>query len=437
MPAGVVATSLQARPMSDPSITCPHCQGPIKLSESLAAPLLARQEAEFKQQLTRQSAELDKRGSTLRAQEQQLQQLRASLDEQVLERLATERSRISAEEQRKARLLLGGEISAKQQELTELSELCANQQRRLAEAQQAQADIVRKERELLEAQQSLAAVIELRVNEGLATIQQKARQDADQQLRLKISERDLIIQRMQRQIDEMQRKAEQVSQQLQGEVQELDLETLLVARFPRDHILPIPKGEHGGDVLQHVSTGLGAGGSILWECKRTRHWSDAWLAKLRADQRCAKAEIAVIVSQALPKDVDSFTLIDNVYVVSPRCVVPLATTLRQALIEVAMARQACAGQQTKVEMVYQYLTGSRFRQRIQAIVEAFIAMQEDLNAEKRAVQRQWAKRQTQIERVIDSTAGLYGDLQGIAGKTLQEIEGLSLPMLDAPARRAS
>jgi hypothetical protein len=422
--------------MSDPTITCPHCQGSIKLSESLAAPLLVRREAELKQQLARQAAELDQRNGALRQQEQALEQLRAGLDEQVMQRLAGERSRIAMEEQRKARLLLGGELAAKQQELSELGELCTTQQRRLTEIQQVQAEMLRKERELLQARAEMDSLVEQRVNASLSTIQQKARQDADQQLRLKISERDTIIQRMQRQIEDMQRKAEQVSQQLQGEVQELDLEILLAARFARDHIVPVPKGEYGGDVLQQVKNCTGVCGSILWESKRTKHWSDAWLAKLRDDQRCAQADIAVIVSQVLPKDVDSFALIDNVYVVSPRCVVPLATTLRQALIEVSMARQACEGQHTKVEMVYQYLTGQRFRQRIQAIVEAFVAMQEDLNAEKRAAQRQWAKRQTQIERVIDSTAGLYGDLQGIAGKTLQEIEGLSLPMLDAPARRA-
>jgi hypothetical protein len=422
--------------MSDPIITCPQCQGSIKLSESLAAPLLIKREAELRQQLARQAAELERRNGALRQQEQALEQLRAGLDEQVMQRLAGERTRIAVEEQRKARLLLGGELAAKQQELSELGELCTTQQRRLAAAQQAQAEILRKERELLQARAEMDSLIEQRVNASLATIQHKARQDADQQLRLKISERDTIIQRMQRQIEDMQRKADQVSQQLQGEVQELDLEILLAARFARDQIVPVPKGEHGGDVLQHVKNCTGTCGAILWESKRTKHWSDAWLAKLRDDQRCAHADIAVIVSQALPKDVDSFALIDNVYVVSPRCVVPLATTLRQALIEVSMARQAGEGQHTKVEMVYQYLTGQRFRQRIQAIVEAFVAMQEDLNAEKRAAQRQWAKRQTQIERVIDSTAGLYGDLQGIAGKTLQEIEGLSLPMLDAPARRA-
>jgi len=422
--------------MSDPIVVCPHCLGSIKLSESLAAPLLEKKETEFRQQLAKQTAELERRAAALRHQEEDLNRNRASLDEQVIGRVAAERSRITEEEQRKARLLLGNELVAKQQELSDLGELYASQQRRLAEAQQAQAEIVRKERELQEARQELELVIEQRVSANVAAIQQKARQDAEQLLKLKIGERDVIIQRMQRQLEEMQRKAESASQQLQGEVQELDLAAVLATRFPRDNLAAVPKGEHGGDLLQHVSGCAGACGTILWESKRTKHWSDGWLAKLRDDQRAAKAEIAVIVSQTLPKDIDTFGLIENVYVVSPRCVVPLAMTLRQALIELALARQASQGQQTKVEMVYQYLTGTRFRQRIQAIVESFVAMQEDLNAEKRAAQRLWAKRQTQIERVIDSTAGLYGDLQGIAGKTLQEIEGLSLPALDAPTRRA-
>ena len=165
-------------------------------------------------------------------------------------------------------------------------------------------------------------------------------------------------------------------------------------------------------------------GTILWESKRTKNWSDTWLPKLREDQRTAKAEIAVIISQALPKDVETFDLVDGVWVAHPRVLLPIAITLRNTLIEVASARQASEGQQTKMEMVYQYLTGQRFRQRIQAIVEAFSSMREDLDRERKAITKQWAKREEQIDRVMQATVGMYGDLQGIAGKTLQEIEGL-------------
>ena len=214
-------------------------------------------------------------------------------------------------------------------------------------------------------------------------------------------------------------------------MQELELESLLSARFPRDTIEPVPKGEHGGDVLHRVVGPLGqVCGTILWESKRTKNWSDGWLGKLREDQRAAKAEIAIIISQVLPKDVESFDWIDHVWVAHPRVAMPVAATLRQSLVDLAMARQAAEGQQTKMEMVYQYLTGPRFRHRVQAIVEAFSSMQEDLDREKKAITKQWAKREEQIDRVMQATVGMHGDLQGIAGKSLQEIEGLELKALE-------
>lgn len=174
-----------------------------------------------------------------------------------------------------------------------------------------------------------------------------------------------------------------------------------------------------------------ASGTILWESKRTKNWSDSWLIKLREDQRTAKAEIAVMVSQILPKGVETFEMIEGVWVTHPRAALPVAAILRQSLLEVALARQSSEGQQTKTEMVYQYLTGPRFRQRVEAIVEAFSSMQEDLDKERKAIMRQWAKREEQIARVMQSTVGMYGDLQGIAGKSLQEIEGLEFPALEA------
>ena len=212
----------------------------------------------------------------------------------------------------------------------------------------------------------------------------------------------------------------------------IELEALLRAKFPRDTIEPVPKGEFGGDALQRVMGPLGQQcGMILWESKRTKNWSDGWLAKLRDDQRTDKAEIAIIVSQILPKGVESFDLVDGIWVTNTKSVFSLAVALRHSLIEVASARQALNGQQTKTEMVYQYLTGPRFRHRVEAIVEAFSSMQEDLDREKKAITKQWAKREEQIERVMQSTVGMYGDLQAIAGKSLQEIEGLELASLEA------
>ncbi len=151
---------------------------------------------------------------------------------------------------------------------------------------------------------------------------------------------------------------------------------------------------------------------------------------MRDDQRAAKAEIAIILSQVLPKGVETFGLIEGVWVAHPQTALPLAVALRYTLMETATARLSSEGQQTKMELVYQYLTGPRFRQRVQAIVEAFSSMKEDLDKEKKAISKQWAQREEQIERVMQSTVGMYGDLQGIAGKTIQEIEGLEMKALE-------
>jgi hypothetical protein len=309
---------------------------------------------------------------------------------------------------------------------------------KLTEAQKVQADLLKQKRELDDAKRELDLTIEKRVQENLTTTRQQARKEAEDEMRLKVSEKEQTISSMQKQIEDLKRRAEQGSQQLQGEVQELELETLLKAKFPHDTIAPVPKGEHGGDVLQRVVSPLGQQcGTILWESKRTKNWSDGWLAKLRDDQRTAKAEIAVIISQVLPKGIETFGLVEGVWVATPQAALPVAVTMRYTLIEIATARQASEGQQTKMELVYQYLTGPRFRQRVQAIVEAFGSMKEDLDKEKKAILKQWAKREEQIERVMQSTVGMYGDLQGIAGSTIQEIEGLELKALEAPAQAAT
>lgn len=417
--------------MTEPTIICPQCKTEIKLTESLAAPLIESTRQEYEQRLAKKDTDVAKREATLREREQALVREKEAIDDQVAEKLRQERATIAAEEAKKAKLALTTDLEEKTQTIADLEEVLKQRDEKLAEAQKAQAELIRKQRELDDARREIDLTVEKRVQEGLDATREQARREAEESLKLKVLEKEQTISSMQKQIEELKRKAEQGSQQLQGEVQELELEALLTAKFPTDTIVPVPKGEFGGDVLQTVIGPLGqACGTILWESKRTKNWSDGWLPKLRDDQRVAKAEIAVIVSQALPKQVESFDLVDGVWVAHPRAALPVALSLRHTLIEVSLARQATEGQQTKMEMVYQYLTGPRFRQRVQAIAEAFSSMQEDLDKERRAIMKQWAKREEQIDRVIQATVGMYGDLQGIAGKTLQEIEGLSLPALE-------
>ena len=418
--------------MSEPTVICPQCGNEIKLTESLAAPLLASIRQEYEQRLTQKDADMARREQLIQQREATLQKTKDTLDEQVAQKVQQERARIVAEEAKKAKLALGGDLEQKTKEISDLQEILKQRDAKLAEAQKAQAEVTRKQRELEDARRELELTVAKRVQAELDVAREKAKKEAEEELKLKVLEKDQTITAMQKQIEDLKRRAEQGSQQLQGEVQELELEALLSAKFPRDTIQPVPKGEFGGDVLQRVIGPLGQScGAILWESKRTKNWSDGWLPKLREDQRAAKADVAVIISQALPKEVETFECIDGVWVAHPKVALPVAMSLRQTLIEVAGARHASEGQQTKMEMVYQYLTGPRFRQRIEAIVEAFSSMKKDLDVEKKALTRQWAKREEQIERVMQATVGMYGDFQGIAGKTLQEIEGLEFQaMLD-------
>jgi hypothetical protein len=270
------------------------------------------------------------------------------------------------------------------------------------------------------------------VDEERAKIRDDAKREAEEQNRLREAEKEKLIEDLRGQIDDLKRIAEKGSPQVRGEVMELELEDLLRDLFHDDAIDPVPVGAHGGDILHRVYDVSGQGcGLILWESKRTKNWSDAWLPKLRNDQRVAKAHVAVLTSEELPKGVVTFGCIDGVWVTNRLCVVGLAAALRHGMIEAARARRALEGRQNKVEFLYTYLAGSEFRQRIEGIVEAFMTLRDDLESEKRSMHRMWAKREKQLERAVSNTAGLYGDLSGILGPSLPQIADLGLPTIAA------
>ena len=416
---------------TEPTIICPNCSTEIKLTESLAAPLIQTVRKEYETRILQKEAEVARREADVRAQQKAVEDAQKVIEDQVAEKLKQERTAIVEEEAKKAKLAAANDLEAKAKEINELEAILKQRDEKLAEAQKTQADLLRKHRELDDAKRELELTVEQRVQASLEAIRNKARQEAEEALKLKVSEKEAQISSMQRQIEELKRKAEQGSQQLQGEVMELELEITLSTKFPLDSIEPVAKGELGADVIQRVIGPLGQRcGAILWESKRTKNWSDGWLSKLRNDQRAAKAEIAVLVSNALPKDIESFGNIDGVWITHPRYAVPLVIALRQSLIEIAGTRKAQEGQETKMELVYKYLTGPKFRHRVEAIVEKFSDMQADLDRERKSMTRLWAKREAQIQGVIESTVGMYGDLQGIAGHALQEIEGLETPLLE-------
>ncbi len=382
--------------------SCPNCGFEIKLEDTIAAPLLARQEAEFAAKLS-----------------QQKQQIEQQATAEAIEK-ANARSKL--------------EMEAKSKQLEELKTLMQEREEKLKLAQEKEALFLVKERALQDKEREMNLTVEKKVTAAKEEMFQKAQQQIKAELTeaqaLKLKEKDEQLSSMAKKIEELQRKATQGSQQLQGEALELQLEENLSAKFPHDKIEPIGKGVSGADIQQFViSHGGQPAGSILWEMKQTKNWSNDWTPKLKTDQRNAGADIAILVSNALPADIETFDFYEGVYVCAPRYVLPLALITRQTLMGIAKARNTSAGQKDKMELVYDYLTGSQFKHRVEAICEQFNAMQADLNKERAAMNRIWAKRDKQIQAVIENTVGLHGDLEGIAGQSMPQIDGLEIDLL--------
>lgn len=374
--------------MSDLKITCPTCSADIELTEQLAGPLVADLKSTFKDELERREA-------------------------------ASKAAVAEAE----ARAKEAGKAEASAQAVAMAARI-KEQDLKLREAQAAQAAAMKREQELQDKEAALELTLQKRMAEERAVMADRLSKDADEKAALKVAEKDQMIEGMKKQIEALKQKSEQGSMQTQGEAAEIVLEETLAQAFPIDGFTPVAKGISGADVRQDVMMQGSVAGSILWESKRTKNWAAGWLAKLRDDQRASGCEVAVITSNALPEGIDSFGMVDGIWVCAPRYAVPLATSLRQGLIDVAGAKGRAMGQETKMEMVYDYLTGTQFKQRVDAIVERFEDMQLELAKERKFMERGWALRAKQIDLVIASTVGMHGDLQGIAGRAMPEIESV-------------
>ena len=252
------------------------------------------------------------------------------------------------------------------------------------------------------------------------------RKKAEEEHQLKDLEKDNKLTEALKQIEELKTKMQQGSQQSQGETLELELESKLKAEFPTDVITEVKKGQRGADISQEVIDKLGRScGIILWESKNAQ-WSDSWIAKLKEDQRQAKTDLAVLVSVNLPKGIESFSYKDGVWIASWKHFLPLSWALRFNLVSLYHERQSSEGKDEKMKVLYQYLTGPEFKHRVEGIIEAFSNLQEEMEKEKRYFNVKWARQEKEIRKVIDHTHGMYGDLQGVIGKSLPEIKTLEL-----------
>ncbi|HEV8292071.1 MAG TPA: DUF2130 domain-containing protein [Tepidisphaeraceae bacterium] len=366
--------------MEASSITCPRCHHSFPLTAAIEQPILHKAREQLEKQ--RAQIEADARKSAVEEFTRNMQELQARL---------------------------------------------AAKEKKLVEAQQAELKLI-KERADFEEQKK---AFELEVARRTEAVKESVARAKDEEFRLKEMETARKMDEMKRQIDELKRKAEQGSQQTQGEVLEVDLEGRLKRCFEEDEVVEVAKGAHGGDVLQHVRNERGHDcGTIIWECKRTKAWRDDWITKLKDDKLAAKAQIAVIVTTALPKEVATFECRDGVWITTPALAMALAAALRLSLIDVAAARRSMEGRDEKIELMYDYISGPQFQGRVQAIMEDLKVMLEELETEKKVIQKVWAKRLKQIERVTFAAIGMYGDLEGIIGKSLPKIDNLELPALD-------
>jgi hypothetical protein len=384
---------------------------------------LKKQASEKDQKL----AALGKTELEFRQQKRKLEDREKTLDLEFERRVGEERERIKSAAAKETRDAVAIEIAdLKQQAVEKDSKLEAAGATELA---------LRKEkRELEENAKTLELDVARKIDAERGRIEEETAQRVQDEHRLKDAEKDKKLQDALRVNEELRRKLQQGSQQTQGEVLELELEELIRTNFPMDEIEPVPKGVNGADVIHRVMTKSGQiCGTIVWELKHTKQWNDAWLPKLKDDQRQVKADIAVLVSETLPKGFKNFGRYEGIWVSSAQCTVSLAVALRAQLIEVAVTKMAAVGKNEKMEILYHYLSGSEFRQRVEAIVEAFVEMQKDLQEERRVAERRWARREKQIQKVISNTSGMYGDFQGLIGSSLQAIPLLSSPAELEPA----
>jgi hypothetical protein len=406
--------------MEEGKITCPNCGEEFELSDALTGRIREHLKAELFQEVSRREAKLKKMTAALKAQEAQISKSREAIDEEIEARL---KKRLS-EAEKKAAKKLEGQYS---EQLKDLQGAIEEKDAAIKTFREQELELRKEQRKLKEAAESLELEVARKLDQEREKIRAEALKKVAEENRLKDLEKDKVINDLRASLEDMKRKAEQGSMETQGEVLEQEFEAQLKSFFVHDDIQPVPKGIRGADLVQIVRTPMGAeSGILLWETKNTKAWSSAWIPKLKDDMIEVRASIAILVSVVLPDGINRFGQVDGVWVSDPLSAIPLAAALREQLMAINRERTASIGKNEKMEALYQYLAGVEFKQKIEGIVEAFTSMQDQLNKERRAMERHWKQREKEIERVVKNTVGLYGDMQGIIGGQIPAIPALEL-----------
>jgi hypothetical protein len=415
---------------NEQKIKCPKCGESISIDDVLTRQIEGRIKKDLEAAQKIKEQELELKSEELKKQAGEIEKSKKSIDslvaEKVSEQVAGEKVKLFKE----ARAQVEKEKSA---EKAFLEEQLKNKDEKLTQANKNEVELRKEKIKLQEDKQAFELEKMRQMEEAKKVITEEATKKATEEQQYVIAQLKKQLTDATKAKDDLARKLEQGSQQTQGEVLELELEELLKAEFPHDEIVPVPKGRNGADIIQKVINSSGRlCGQIAWESKKTKAWSEGWVQKLKDDQRAVKADLAVIVSIVLPEDVKGFMFRDNVFICDMKFAVSLASLLRYDLLRVAEANLALVGKDEKKDVVYAYVNSVEFKQRIQVIAEAFTEMNNDIDKEKRAYQAIWAKREKQVQRVLDNTFGIYGDLKGLTGGTIQEIKMLELGSGEEP-----
>ena len=412
---------------SDEKIMCPKCSHHFSLSESITRQTIERYESEFDEVFLAQKKELEASIST-EVEQKTIKQFSGEIA-QLQEKL---QDSINAEAEAK-KLIVKAQTNAKAIALKEFEdekkafeEELLEKNKRISEFREQELELRKQKRAIEEQQANLHIELQRKLEDERTKIIDQISATETARFSMIEAEYKKKIEDAQKANEDLRRKLDQGSQQLQGEVLELELEQVLATSFLHDQIDEVKKGQRGADILQTVRTIQGiVCGKIIWEAKRAENWTDKWLDKLKDDQQEAKADIAVLVSTVMPKGVDEVIVrLGDVWVISPQVIKPVAEMLRVVLLEANRLKLVNTGRNEKMELLYNYLSSAQFSQKIRTTLEAFESMRSDLESEKRAMQKIWSKRQTQIERVTNSMTSVVGELQGIAHEALPQLNNL-------------
>jgi hypothetical protein len=436
--------------MADPIVVCPKCGHRFAVTKALTDQIEGslRQQFElrakeqkkaadvaYEKRLAAEREKLEKEVTARAAEvsEAQIAKLQALLADSQNREKTTQANfvkQLAAEKSRLQHVAMTEAKASVSSELADLRKQLKKSETAVQEIQKREAAVQEREKLLKVKEEDIQKAI---VREREVT-RKKTLQEASERIEKEYHTRELqhqkVVPDLKKQLTDAKRKLEQSSQQSQGEVIELELERTLVGTFPDDNICSIAKGKLGADIIHKIISSDGHHcGTIIWECKNTRNWNKSWLAKLKSDQRREKAEIAVLVSSALPNDMRSHLCqMSGVWVTDFAVATGLATALRANLIELSRIRMTSLGKTGKMEVLYQYLMSTEFRQRVEAIVEGFTTMRDDLNKERQVTERNWAKREKQLDIVLQNVSGMVGDIQAIS-PAFPKIKRLELPAL--------